>query len=273
MIDNKPLISIIIPVYNAENTIINTLESVKLQTFKDYEVILIDDGSSDNSVLKIKSFINDNPEIIIKLILKENGGVSSARNVGLKISTAYWIALLDSDDVWLPNKLDLQIKIVSNDPKIDFLGTNRNGEYRKIFYCKKFHYLTNISSHILLYKNFFVTPSVIFKRSILNQVGMFDDKMRYGEDVNFYIRVSEIFNCVLLNESLVITGAGKPHFGHSGLSSNLNRMSKGEIDNIIMAYKMGIVSKFEFYFLIFYSILKYFRRILLVKLRLNRFAK
>lgn len=273
MIPNLPFVSIIIPVYNSEKTILRTLNSVKDQNYKDYEIIIVDDGSSDNSVVVINSFVNSNPELEIILIIKENGGVSTARNAALRNARGTWIALLDSDDEWLPQKLTKQIEIISSDLSIDLLGTNRNGEYRNRFIFKKFKYLTQISSHLLLYKNFFVTPSVFFKRSILDAVGFFDENMRYGEDVNFYIRISNIFNCVLVNESLVITGAGKPHFGHSGLSSNLDKMSKGEIQNIKLGYKMGIVINLEYHFLLLYSILKYFRRIILVKLRLNSIAR
>jgi glycosyltransferase involved in cell wall biosynthesis len=273
MSQSSPFISVIIPVYNSERTILRTLESVRKQSFQDFEIIIVDDGSSDDSVLKINSFVSSNPELEIKLIIKENGGVSTARNAALRIARGTWMALLDSDDEWLPHKLTKQIEIISSDLSIDFLGTNRNGEHRNRFIFKKFKHLTQLSSHLLLYKNFFVTPSVLFKRSILDTIGFFDENMRYGEDVNFYIRISNIFNCVLLNESLVITGAGKPHFGHSGLSSNLNKMSKGEIHNIKLGYKMGIVINVEYYFLLLYSNLKYFRRIILVKLSLNSIAK
>ena len=93
--------------------------------------------------------------------------------------------------------------------------------------------------------------------------------MRHGEDVNFCIRTCTNNNCVLLNESLIITGDGKPHFGHSVLSSNLNKMAKGELENMRLGYNLGLVSKLEYYFLVLYAVVKYLRRVILVQLGLN----
>ena len=273
MYPDFPFVSIIIPVFNSERTISRTLNSVKEQIFKDYEIIIVDDGSTDNSVLVINSYITNNPQLQIKLIIKENGGVSSARNAGLRIASGTWIALLDSDDEWLPQKLVKQINIIKSDASIDFLGTNRNGEHRKRFFFKKFHYLTPISSHLLLYKNFFVTPTVIFKRMVLENTGFYDENQTHGEDGNFWIRICRNNNCILLNESLVITGAGKPHFGHSGLSSNLKKTASGELKNIKEAYVLEIIPKYEYIFLVIFSTLKYIRRIILFNLRISWIAK
>uniref|UniRef100_UPI004048C322 glycosyltransferase family 2 protein n=1 Tax=Algoriphagus sp. TaxID=1872435 RepID=UPI004048C322 len=268
-----PFISVIIPVYNAEKTIWRTLESVKDQTYQNFEIIVINDGSSDNSLFIVNSFITSFADLEIKLIDKKNAGVSSARNDGLKIAQGTWISLLDSDDEWLPNKLEKQLLIVSSDPSIDFLGANRNGEYRNRFFLKKFSYLTRISSRLLLYKNFFVTPTVIFKKSIIDDVGFYDERQRYGEDGNYWIKICRTKNCVLLNESLVITGAGKPHFGHSGLSSNLVKMATGEFKNLKEGYQLGIISMSEYFFLIIFCSMKFLRRVILWKLGLNHIAK
>jgi hypothetical protein len=128
-------------------------------------------------------------------------------------------------------------------------------------------WLTKITPRLLLYKFVFVVPTVIFKRSILDTVGYFDENQRYAEEGNYFIRISNRFNCYLLNESLVLTGGGKAHFGGSGLTGNLSEMEKGELSNLKYAFKSHIVSIFEYPFLVVFSILKYFRRILIVKLR------
>jgi glycosyltransferase involved in cell wall biosynthesis len=263
----SPFISVIIPVYNSERTILRTLKSVKEQSYQDYEIIIVDDGSSDDSVLKINSFASSNLGLEIKLIIKENGGVSTARNTGLRIARGTWIALLDSDDEWLPHKLEKQLKVVSANPSIDFLGCNRNGEIFNKFFLKKFDSLTSISSRLLLYKCFFPTPTVIFKKSILETVGYFNDSQHWGEDVNYWIRICNKHVCVLLNQSLVITGGGKPDFGFSGLSSNLIEMSNAELKNMRDAYELEIIGKLEYLFLKIYCTLKYYRRIFISKLR------
>jgi hypothetical protein len=124
-----------------------------------------------------------------------------------------------------------------------------------------------------LYKNFFVTNTVIFKRSILENTGYYDGDQRHGEDGNYWIKICHTNNCVLLNESLVITGAGKPHFGYSRLSSNLKKMFKGELKNIKKGYELGIIPKYEYLFLVSFSTTKYVIRIMLLNLNISRIAK
>jgi glycosyltransferase involved in cell wall biosynthesis len=267
MQNSSPLVSVVIPMYNSEKTIENTLRSVSTQTYTHIEVIVIDDGSTDSSASLVEQFAVQNPQMDIQLIRKANGGVSTARNAGMKQSKGDFIALLDSDDEWLPKKLEIQIEIFHNNPGIDFLGSTRNGEYFSRFFFKKFFYLTHISSRLLLYKTFLTTPTTLFKRTILDTVGYFDETQKYAEEGNYWIRVCKDNHCVLQNESLVITGGGKPDFGFSGLSSNLKQMELGELKNIRDGLNLKIIGRIEYVFLVLYSLIKYVRRILIVKLR------
>ena len=116
-------------------------------------------------------------------------------------------------------------------------------------------------------KFIFVIPTVIFRKKIISDVGYFDEAQKYAEEGNYFLRIAQKYNCFLLNESLVITGNGKPHFGHSGLSGNLKEMEKGELKNLEYALKLEIISYFEYSCLVVFSILKYFRRIVIVKTR------
>lgn len=264
----KYMISVIIPMYNAEKTIIASLNSVINQSYKEnIEIIVVNDGSKDNGQKVVEQFVINNPTYQITLINKENGGVSKARNTGMKLAKGDWIALLDSDDEWLLNKLEKQIEVLDQNPEIDFLGTNRNDEVFNTFLCKKMYLITKISPKLLLVKNFFPTPTVIFKRIILTDIGFFDENQKYAEEGNYFIRIAQKYNSFLLNESLVITGGGKDHFGHSGLSGNLKEMEKGELKNLNDALNLKIINIFEFVILVFYSILKYIRRLVIVKLR------
>lgn len=260
-------ISVVIPVYNAEKTIIDALESVKDQLVRPSEIILVDDGSTDNSADRIRQFKEANPDLNLILISKTNGGVSSARNRGMEAASGKWIALLDSDDVWLPQKLARQMRIIKENPDIDFLGTTRNDEKINRVLWKKFKQLTRIGPRLLLVKFVFVVPTVLFKKEIPEHAGYFDEQQRYAEEGNFFIRISHKYNCFLLNESLVLTGHGKAHFGQSGLSGNLKEMEKGELKNMREALKMRIINPAEYVILCSFSILKYIRRILLVKFR------
>ncbi len=261
----EKLVSIIIPMYNAEHTIITAITSIKNQTYETFEIIVIDDGSIDNSYFLVRDFIEKNPTLNVHLLKKENGGVSSARNVGLKQAHGDFIAFLDSDDEWLSRKLEIQLSIFENNPKIDFLGTNRNNEFYKNLPWIKFDYLTKITPKILLFKFVFIVPTIIFKSKIVERIGLFDETQRYAEEGNYFLRIGQFFNCYLLKESLVITGNGKAHFGESGLSSNLLGMEKGELKNIKFAYNNSIINFIEYIIFTFYSILKFIRRLFIVK--------
>jgi glycosyltransferase involved in cell wall biosynthesis len=262
-------VSVIIPMYNAENTIARSIESVLHQTYDGKkEVIVINDGSTDNSKDIVENIIQKNvSDTTIVLIDKENGGVSSARNAGMKIAKGNFIALLDSDDLWASNKIERQLEIFSKYPNIDFLGTNRNNEFLSRFLFKKFSLVTLISARELLLKWFFVTPTIMFKRKVFDSIGGFDENQRYAEEGNYWLRVCNENCCALLNESLVTTGDGKPHFGHSGLSGNLKEMQKGEYKNLRDALGLKIINKIEYFLLYGYSTAKYLRRLIIVKLR------
>ncbi|WP_310559551.1 glycosyltransferase family A protein [Flavobacterium sp.] len=266
------MVSIIIPAYNAAETIINSLKSVFSQTYTDWEIIIIDDGSKDNTVAVLNSFfetLSKSNLAKIKLIKQINYGVSKARNVGLTEASGDWIALLDSDDTWINTKLERQMQMLQENSNIDFLGANRVGEYHESFLNIKFDLLTRISPKNLLYKNFFATSTVVFKKDILNEIGFFDETQGYCEDVNYFIKIANVKECYLLNESLVSTGSGQIHFQETGLSSNLWGMQKGELTNMNYALKERIINYLDYFLIFNFSFIKYFRRVWLVKSKKN----
>jgi glycosyltransferase involved in cell wall biosynthesis len=261
---NQIKISVVIPMYNAAKTIIQTIESVFTQTWKgDIEIIVVNDGSKDNSKTLVEEYIEAKSIDNIVLVDQENAGVSRARNEGMRRCSGNWICLLDSDDTWLPNKLERQLEVLK-DSSIDFLGTTRNGEYFPSLAFRRLGKINHVSAKELLFKFVFVTPTVIFRREIIDRVGYFDESQRFAEEGNYFIRVANACNCYLLNESLVITGGGKHDFGESGLSSNLWEMEKGELKNIRMAFRIGVINIAEFLFFNVFSFLKYGRRVLIV---------
>lgn len=260
-------VTVVIPMYNSASTIIQTLESVQHQSYKgSVEIVVVNDGSTDESLRLVQDYIAQNNISNINLIDKKNGGVSTARNAGMKNAGGEFIALLDADDEWLPHKLERQLQILQDHPEIDFLGTTRNGEYFDKVLWKKFGLITKIGPKFLLVKFIFVVPTVIFKSKILDEIGYFDENQKYAEEGNYFIRISNKYNCYLLNESLVITGGGKAHFGASGLSGNIKEMEKGELKNMKYAYDLNVINFFEYGALVVFSILKYLRRVLIVKI-------
>ena len=120
---NNLKVSIIVPVYNKELYIVDCLKSLLSQTFQDWECILVDDGSTDNSLSIIRDFINHNPRNW-SILCKKNEGPSSARNLGILNSRGKYLAFLDADDLWLPNKLAKQVEFMESHQDIDLSLTN-----------------------------------------------------------------------------------------------------------------------------------------------------
>jgi glycosyltransferase involved in cell wall biosynthesis len=249
--------------YNAENTISTCINSVLNQTYnKKIEIIVINDGSKDNSKKIVEEIININhSDLEIKLINKDNGGVSSARNTGMVLAKGDYIALLDSDDEWLPIKLEKQLEVFFSDNRIYLIG----GLITKPPTIKQT--IVEIPLSKLVFKNYFQPSTVIFKKEVFNTVGFFDESQNYAEEGNYFMRIAKIYKCVLINEQLIYYGQGKGGFGVSGLSANLKEMEKGELKNLKYAFKKRYISFPIYLIAITYSILKYIRRIFIVKFR------
>lgn len=257
----KPMVSVVIPVYNSESTIIRTLDSVKNQTYSNLEIVLVDDGSKDNSNPLMREYIRNNPDLNIKLISKSNGGVSSARNVGIENCTGEYIAFLDSDDAWLPNKTETQLNLMLENPKIDSLGSNLGVERIRCF-----GKLVKLSPRLMLLKNLSCIQTTIIKSEVLKDIGFFYEDQD-NEDSNLIIRIAHKYNAYFLNECYVEYGFGKHIFAHSGLNSRLWEMEKGELKNIKMAVQRKMIFLVEYPFIAAYSLLKYSRRVIIKRFK------
>jgi len=260
-------ISVVIPMYNAQNTIIKAVKSVLDQTFDGtVEIIIVNDGSTDSSLSIVNEFKLANPTINIVIADQPNGGAQKARNAGLMLAKGNWIALLDSDDYWLPEKLKIQMRILRANKNIDFLGCNRNNEKTRVLWMKK-EKLSKIKYKELLIKMYPQTSTAIFRKSIISEVGLYDETLRYGEDGDFWLRISIKKEMYFLPESLVITGDGKPNFGYSGMTSLLDKMEKGNIKVLRKQLNLNHINFLEFLILRVYYLIKYSRRKLIVSLR------
>lgn len=265
------MISVIIPMYNAELVILNALESVKKQTFptERFEIIIVNDGSTDRSRQVVENYILTNSDLNIQLINQDNCGVSKARNTGLKKAKGDFIALLDADDEWYPQKTERQMNFLESKKfKIDFLSCRRKNHEILYPYKVDKNNLANISFRNLMFRNETQPSTVIFKRKVLDNSGFFDDNQRYAEDLNYWLKVSEHNKMCILNEELVLAGAGKRTFGVSGLSANLNEMEKGfqkNLKEVLSVKRINFIEYIAYY--LFYK-LKY-----LVRVSRNQFLK
>ena len=257
------MISVIIPLYNAENSIEKSLNSIKNQTWNgDFEIIIVNDGSTDNSKIVVENFIKNNSELDIQLIDQENGGVSKARNTALKIAKGNFIALLDSDDEWFPQKTEHQMKILENENlKVDFLGTRRKNHIIRYPYKVEENNLGCITFRKLMLRNETQPSTVIFKREVLENTGFFDDRQRCAEDINYWLKVSKYNKMYILNEELIFAGGGKRSFGISGLSGNLREMEKGFHKNLKEMMELKRINFLEYIFYLLFYKLKYIFRV------------
>jgi glycosyltransferase involved in cell wall biosynthesis len=260
-------VSVVIPMYNSEETIVKTLDSIKNQTSLNQilEVIVVNDGSTDNSLEIVKKYKKENTCVQIIIIDKPNGGVSSARNVGMKASNGDWIALLDADDEWLPKKIENQLGTIKNHPEIDFLGGDINDKGLKILW-KRINGLYKATVKDLCLKTFPQTSVAIFKKNVFEQIGGYDENQSYAEDGNYFMKICAHFNYYYLPGQLVIYGGGKRSFGFSGLSANTKEMYQGNIKNIRELKQEAIIKNSFYLFLRVFYWAKYLRRILIVNL-------
>lgn len=181
----EPLISIIIPIYNAQSYIERCVKSIQSQCFNNYEILLIDDGSTDDSAKKCDYLSLDDNRI--KTFHKSNGGVSSARNLGLDKASGNWILFCDADDELLPNSLQHFVDAITEN--IDFIMADYIEEpYTKLPEISSSHFSNLLNSNKFLFKEYYgryggYIWNKIFKKEIIDKVHLrFDEGIYYNED-------------------------------------------------------------------------------------------
>ena len=196
------MISVVIPLYNKEKSIASTLESVLAQTYADYEIIVVDDGSTDKSLNVVQDYIRrvNSEELIvnsIRVIHKENGGVCSARNRGIEEAKGEYIALLDGDDQWDKEYLAEQVKMIRDFPEavmwgINFAELNDGKLIRKLETALPEGYRGCVENYFQMPKrisDLFCSSSVVIRREVFDKVGMFDERIKYAEDSDMWFRI------------------------------------------------------------------------------------
>jgi glycosyltransferase involved in cell wall biosynthesis len=193
-LNRHPSVDVVIPAYNAARFIGETINSVLAQSYQPNSIIVVDDGSIDNTAEVVKNLDGN----IINLIAVKNGGVSRARNIGIRASSADYIAFLDSDDIWLPDKLRLQVDVLQRDTyaKVVYSGASLIDDVSQdipdsigIPYIKG-----DVFEDILLFERpiYGSASSVMVERATLNRTGLFDESMRFSEDVDLWARLALI---------------------------------------------------------------------------------
>jgi len=191
MFNMKPLVSIIIPSYNASAYVIEAIDSALAQTYKDVEVIVVDDGSTDNTKQLLAPYVRNSK---IRYIYQANKGLSGARNTGIKAARGEYIALLDADDLFLPGKIEKQVAHLEACPSCDVsycdLYHFNDGEPDILLKLNYSYYSGKDVLPNLLRKSFIAPVTVVFRKSVFDRFGLFDEAMRqFAEDLEFWLRL------------------------------------------------------------------------------------
>ncbi len=227
------VVSVIIPTYNRAEKVIRAISSVLSQTFRDFEIIVVDDGSDDHTGKNLSKF--ENKIILVNHI--KNRGVSAARNTGIAKAKGEFIAFLDSDDYWIPEKLEVQAAFFKENPSAVACQTEE-------IWIRKGKRVNPMNRHRKPSGDIFepslklclVSPSaVMLRRSLLNEVGLFNEDYPVCEDYDLWLRISRKYPVYLIKDALIVKEGGHP----DQLSASLKGMDKYRIDSMVKLLEEG----------------------------------
>ena len=203
---DHPRVSVIIPTYNRATLVVEAVASALAQTYRDFEVLVVDDGSTDGTLKALAPFLGE-----VKLQrLSRRRGVSAARNLGIAAARGQWLAFLDSDDLWLPEKLARQMAFLGNKPDCLICQTEEIWMRRGVRVNPPLTHL-KAGGRIFLrsLERCMVSPSaVILRRSLLKANGAFDENLPAAEDYDLWLRLAWRYEVGLVPEPLVIKRGG-----------------------------------------------------------------
>lgn len=256
------LVSVVIPCYRCTGTIERAIASVAAQTRRPAEVILIDDASGDGTQKLLLELSQRYEPGWVKLVcLAQNTGAASARNAGWNLATQTYVAFLDSDDAWHPEKMAIQCAYMDAHPEVVLSGHS----YRRLDPDGLLDWLitqdgvTPISKWSLILSNKFVTPSVMLRRDVAHR---FIEKQRYMEDHMLWMNVVCAGGRVVKLDA-ELAAIYKEPFGVAGLSSQVWLMERSDLGNYRRLYQKKYINVLQLASLVTYSGLKYVRRLLI----------
>ncbi|MHB1085897.1 MAG: glycosyltransferase family 2 protein [Thiobacillus sp.] len=264
--DRSAPVSVVIPAYCARATILAAIESVAAQTLRPQEVIVVDDGSGDETANEVKALAQNYADGWLQvLVLEKNAGAASARNAGWDRASGEFIAFLDADDAWHPCKIEYQFEYLRDHPDVTLCGhafrfDNEDGDTAESI---QEHMPEAISPLRLILKNPFVTPSVMLRADIPLR---FQTGKRHMEDHLLWMEIAMSgYKVVRLAAPLAVIR--KAQFGEGGLSADLWAMERGDLHNYWHLHRTGRIGLMSTVLLWVASLLKYGRRLVIVAVR------
>ena len=202
---NSPLVSVIIPAYNAARTLETTVQSVYGQSLQDFEIVIVDDGSKDNTLEVAQRIAASDSRI--KVVAQSNSGAAAARNAGIKAAMGEYVAFLDADDLWLPQKLERQIALLNSEKDAAAVQTgayyvNDDLEVLSVRPCV---IPEDVLLETLLFRSFpALMSTLLVKRSAFDKIGLLNTKLVILEDWELAIRLSRFCNLKSIEEPLAL---------------------------------------------------------------------
>lgn len=201
-----PEVSVIIPTFNRADLLAQAIDSVLSQSYTDFELIVVDDGSTDATQALLSQYRGR-----IRYLFQENRGVSAARNLGIKAARGLYICLLDSDDLWLRDKLKEQIRLMKGDPKIRVSYTDevwtRGG--KRVNQGKRHRKYSGWILRKLLPLCLISPSSVMIERGVFEEVGLFDESFPVCEDYDLWLRIGSRMSIYLIEKPLIVKRGGR----------------------------------------------------------------
>ncbi len=262
----KAPIDVIIPCYRCTKTVERAINSVLFQTLLPSNIFLVDDGSGDGTLDLLRNIKAQYSQANIEIIpLAKNCGPSVARNIAWDVSANPYIAFLDADDAWHRCKIEIQYKWMVAHPSVSLTGHHciwvRNHQditQNGLIKCYK---ARRIKSYNLLVNNYFATRSVMLRRDLAYR---FEPTQRHCEDYLLWLQIVLSGREAYLIE-LPLAYLFKAPYGHTGLAGDLHAMEKGELLTYKRLKDDGIISISQYLFCTFFSLMKYFRRLVINK--------
>lgn len=200
------MFTVVIPLYNKENSIRETLKSVLNQKFSDFEIIVVNDGSTDSSRANAAEIDDDR----IKIIDQPNNGISHARNRAIRQSSFHYIAMIDADDLWEPEYLEEQYKMIMDFPEAGMWGTAwdsySNSKRHPRDHGIKQGFRGYVASYFTMDKrgHLFIPSATVLDKKATISIGLFDESIRYGEDLDLFYRMLFRYQTAFYNSPLML---------------------------------------------------------------------